>query len=125
MVLGSPGGPRIISATLETILNMIDYGMNAQEAVSAPRLHHQWLPDVLYVEPFALSADTEALLTRMGYRIQQQKPWGAVALIASAALAHMTPADAAADSVATHMPGSAVFLGANDPRRPGGAALAP
>jgi gamma-glutamyltranspeptidase/glutathione hydrolase len=125
MVLGSPGGPRIITATLETILNMIDYGMNAQEAVNAPRLHNQWLPDVLYVEPFALSADTEVLLTRMGYKIQQQKPWGAVALIASAALARTNPADAAADSVATHMPGSAVFLGANDPRRPGGAALAP
>jgi gamma-glutamyltranspeptidase/glutathione hydrolase len=125
MVLGSPGGPRIITATLETILNMIDYGMNAQEAVSAPRIHTQWLPDVLYVEPYALSADTEVLLMRMGYKIQQQKPWGAVALIASAALARMSPAEAAADSVATHMPGSAVFFGGNDPRRPGGAALAP
>ncbi len=125
MVLGSPGGPRIITATLETILNMIDYGMNAQEAVSAPRIHSQWLPDVLYVEPFALSADSEALLTQMGYQIQQQKPWGAVALIASAALVHTNPTAAAADSVATHAPGPAVFFGANDPRRPGGAALAP
>src|SRR5947209_20191495 len=54
-VLGSPGGSRIISAVLETLLNLIDYGMNAQEAVDAPRLHHQFLPDLLYVEPFVLS----------------------------------------------------------------------
>ena len=72
-----------------------------------------------------MSADTEVLLTRMGYKIQQQKPWGAVALIASAAMSRMNPADAPADSVVTHMPGPAVFFGANDPRRPGGAALAP
>jgi gamma-glutamyltranspeptidase / glutathione hydrolase len=125
MVVGSPGGPRIITATLETILNMIDYGMNAQEAVDAPRLHHQWLPDVLFVEPFALSADTQALLTQMGYHIQQQKPWGAVALIASAAISHASPAEAAADSVTTHTTARTMFFGANDPRRPGGAALAP
>jgi gamma-glutamyltranspeptidase/glutathione hydrolase len=125
MVLGSPGGPRIISATLETILNMIDYGMNAQEAVSAPRLHHQWLPDVLFAEPFALSPDTEALLEQMGYRVQQQKPWGAVELIASGSMTHADPAGSTADSVVGHLSGSAVFFGANDPRRPGGAALAP
>jgi gamma-glutamyltranspeptidase/glutathione hydrolase len=125
MVLGSPGGPRIITATLETILNMIDYGMNAQEAVSAPRLHNQWLPDVLFAEPYALSADTQTLLTRMGYHIKQQKPWGAVALIASATLARTTPSESAPDSVATHLPRGAEFFGANDPRRPGGAALAP
>jgi gamma-glutamyltranspeptidase/glutathione hydrolase len=125
MVLGSPGGPRIISATLETILNMIDYGMNAQEAVSAPRLHHQWLPDVLFAEPFALSPDTEALLERMGYRVQQQKPWGAVELIASGSMTHPDPAGSAADSIVGQSPGPAVFFGANDPRRPGGAALAP
>jgi gamma-glutamyltranspeptidase/glutathione hydrolase len=125
MVLGSPGGPRIITATLETILNVLDYGMNAQEAVSAPRLHHQWLPDVLYAEPFALSADTEALLERMGYYIQQQRPWGAVELIASGSLVRARPMDAAADAAAGHPPGPAVYFGANDPRRPGGAALAP
>jgi gamma-glutamyltranspeptidase/glutathione hydrolase len=125
MVLGSPGGPRIISATLETILNMVDYGMNAQEAVSAPRLHHQWLPDVLFAEPFALSPDTEAMLEQMGYHIQQQKPWGAVELIASGSIPHSGPARSPADSVAGHSSDLAVFFGANDPRRPGGAALAP
>jgi gamma-glutamyltranspeptidase/glutathione hydrolase len=125
MVVGSPGGPRIITATLETILNVIDYGMNAQEAVDAPRLHHQWLPDVLFVEPFALSPDTTALLDQMGYRIQEQKPWGAVALIASGKLGASRPAGAAADSVATRATEPNMFFGANDPRRPAGVALAP
>jgi gamma-glutamyltranspeptidase/glutathione hydrolase len=125
MVLGSPGGPRIITATLETILNMIDYGMNAQEAVDAPRLHHQWMPDALFAEPFALSPDTKALLEQMGYRIQEEKPWGAVALIASATLDRHQPAGAPADSVHGHETGVGVFFGANDSRRPAGVALAP
>jgi gamma-glutamyltranspeptidase/glutathione hydrolase len=125
MVLGSPGGPRIITATLETILNMIDYGMNAQEAVDAPRLHHQWMPDVLFAEPMALSPDTKALLEQMGYRIQEQKPWGAVALIASGMLNRRQPAGAPADSIETHETGRNTFFGANDSRRPAGVALAP
>ena len=58
MVLGSPGGARIITAVLETILNRIDHGMAPQEAVDAPRLHHQWLPDTLFAERRALSPDT-------------------------------------------------------------------
>ena len=108
LVAGSPGGPRIITATLEAILNVIDYGMNAQEAVDAPRLHHQWEPDVLYAERFALSPDTSAKLERMGYRIEEQRPWGAVALIAAGAAAPKR-----------------AYFGASDPRRPSGAALAP
>ena len=127
MVLGSPGGPRIITATLETILNMVDYGMNAQEATGAPRLHHQWLPDVLFAEPFALSADTKSLLGQMGYQIQQQKPrWGAVELIASGAFVHASLSEAATNSVVAHTSGQAVYFSRpNSPRRPGGAALAP
>jgi gamma-glutamyltranspeptidase/glutathione hydrolase len=124
MVLGSPGGSRIISAVLETILNMIDHGMNAQEAVDAPRLHMQWLPDVLYAEPFALSPDTKALLERMGYHIQVQAPWGAVGLIASGTLTPARPAPAA-DSVSSNDPKPGVYYGAIDARRPAGAALAP
>jgi gamma-glutamyltranspeptidase/glutathione hydrolase len=125
MVLGSPGGPRIITAIVETILNVIDYGMDAQEAVDAPRLHHQWLPDLLYAEPFALSPDTRALLEEMGYKIQDQPPSGAVALIASGALKSAKSTAAGADSVATHMPRADAFYGANDSRRPAGVALAP
>ena len=125
MVLGSPGGPRIITAIVETILNMIDYGMDAQQAVDAPRLHHQWLPDVLYAEPFALSPDTRALLEQMGYHIRPQRPSGAVALIASGALESGTAAAGGADSVATHKSRPDAFYGANDSRRPAGVALAP
>jgi gamma-glutamyltranspeptidase/glutathione hydrolase len=124
MVVGSPGGPRIITATLETILNVIEYGMNAQQAVDAPRLHHQWQPDVLFAEPFALSPDSRALLERMGYRIQEQRPWGAVALIA-AADAGKEPAGAPADSALPHAAPGGTFEGAEDTRRPAGAALAP
>jgi gamma-glutamyltranspeptidase / glutathione hydrolase len=125
MVLGSPGGPRIITAIVETIVNMIDYRMNAQEAVDAPRLHHQWLPDVLFAEPYALSPDTKLLLEQMGYHVQEQKPSGAVALIASGVLAEPFSSPSGADTVATHAPGPDVFYGANDSRRPAGVALAP
>ena len=59
----------------ETALNILDYGMTPQEAVDAPRLHHQWLPDELLVERFALSPDTQALLQSMGYRISEQSAW--------------------------------------------------
>ena len=125
MVVGSPGGPRIISATLEAILNVLDYGMNAQEAVDAPRLHHQWLPDVLFAEPFALSSDTAALLDQMSYRMQEQKPWGAVALITSGMVTGAKAMGSAADSSAAGEARANRFYGANDPRRPAGAALAP
>jgi gamma-glutamyltranspeptidase/glutathione hydrolase len=104
LVLGSPGGSRIITITLETALNIIDYGMQPQEAVDAPRVHHQWLPDVIEAEPFALSPDTAALLRGMGYTIREVKPWGAAEIIM---------VDAARE----------VLLGASDVRRPGGAAI--
>ena len=60
MVTGSPGGRTIINTVLMTILNVVDFGMNAQEAVDAGRIHHQWLPDRLSVERFGFSADTIA-----------------------------------------------------------------
>jgi gamma-glutamyltranspeptidase / glutathione hydrolase len=124
MVVGSPGGPRIVTATLETMLNVIEYGMNAQEAVDAPRLHHQWQPDVLFAEPYALSPDTWVLLERMGYRIVEQRPWGAVALIAAAGTSKER-SGAPAVSVLSHAAPPGAFDGAADPRRPAGAALAP
>jgi gamma-glutamyltranspeptidase/glutathione hydrolase len=125
MVLGSPGGPRIITAIVQTILNMVDYDMDAQEAVDAPRLHHQWMPDLLFAEPFALSPDTRALLEEMGYRIQDQRPSGAVALIASGAMGGRKFMSVGADTVATHAPMPDVYYGANDSRRPAGVAVAP
>ncbi len=123
MVLGTPGGPAIITAVVQTILNMVDYGMDAQAAVDAPRLHEQWLPDMLFAEPFALSPDTAVLLEQMGYRIQERRPWGAVALIAGGAEATTGPA--VADSIATHKAVFGAYYGANDSRRPAGVALAP
>jgi gamma-glutamyltranspeptidase/glutathione hydrolase len=83
------------------------------------------MPDVLYAEPFAISPDTRPLLEQMGYHIQQQKPSGAVALIASGTLGGPKSIALGADSVATHAPQPDVFYGANDSRRPAGVALAP
>jgi gamma-glutamyltranspeptidase/glutathione hydrolase len=68
MVLGAPGGPRIITAVLQVLLNVIDFHMNIQDAVDAPRFHHQWKPDKLYLEP-GISPDTVALLEDMGHQV--------------------------------------------------------
>jgi gamma-glutamyltranspeptidase / glutathione hydrolase len=80
MVLGSPGGPRIISSVLEVIENVLDFGMSIQDAVDWPRFHHQWLPDTLYLEP-GISPDTEALLRSRGYATGRLESMGAVAAI--------------------------------------------
>ena len=69
MILGTPGGSRIITAVLQTLINVIDFDMNIQEAVDAPRFHHQWLPDQIFVEPNAISNDTSRLLSDWGYEI--------------------------------------------------------
>jgi gamma-glutamyltranspeptidase/glutathione hydrolase len=125
LVLGSPGGARIISIVLETALNVLDYGMAPQDAVDAPRLHHQWEPDTLFAEPFALSPDTKALLAGMGYRIVEQSPWGAAEMIAVGPdwpVADV-PASSGNDSVAVHAMRPGSFYGANDARRPAGAAI--
>jgi gamma-glutamyltranspeptidase/glutathione hydrolase len=70
MVTGSPGGRTIINTVLETILDVVDFGMNAQEAVDAPRFHHQWLPDRIQYERFGFSPDTVAQLERRGHTLQ-------------------------------------------------------
>jgi gamma-glutamyltranspeptidase/glutathione hydrolase len=78
MVIGSPGGRTIINTVLLTTLNVVDFGMNIQEAIDAPRFHHQWLPDVLRYERYGLSPDTLALLTRMGHAVRESEhPQGA------------------------------------------------
>jgi len=78
LVVGSPGGPRIITSTLQTIINVIDHGMNISQAVYAPRVHMQWLPDELRVEAFGLSPDTSELLKTMGYNLSVQPDMGDV-----------------------------------------------
>ena len=69
-VVGSPGGRTIINTVLQVVLNLADGGMGIQDAVNAPRFHHQWLPDVVSVESNGLSAATVAALERMGHRIR-------------------------------------------------------
>ncbi|MCU0227225.1 MAG: gamma-glutamyltransferase [Bryobacterales bacterium] len=68
MVVGSPGGGRIINAVFQAILNVVDFQMNAQDAVDAPRIHHQWQPDKLYVQE-GVSPDTRVLLKAMGHDV--------------------------------------------------------
>ena len=69
LVTGSPGGRSIINTVLQTIVNVIDFGMNVQEAVDAPRFNHQWLPDRISYERYGLSPDTIALLESRGHRV--------------------------------------------------------
>jgi gamma-glutamyltranspeptidase/glutathione hydrolase len=125
LVLGSPGGARIITITLEAALNILDYNMAPQEAVDAPRLHHQWLPDEIFAEPFALSPDTQALLQAMGYRITEQTPWGATELIevAPPQVAGEHAASSGNDAAASGTLRPGWYYGANDARRPAGAAI--
>ena len=124
VVLGSPGGPRIITIILETALNILDFGMTPQEAVDGPHLHHQWQPDEVVMERSALSADTQARLRDMGYRIREQNRWGATELIevgspqAEAGKVPLRP-----DGEATRTARSESYYGASDTRRPAGAAI--
>ncbi|HEY8906820.1 MAG TPA: gamma-glutamyltransferase, partial [Rhodoferax sp.] len=112
MVLGTPGGSRIITAVLLTLLNTIDYGMTVQEAVDAPRFHQQWLPDVTYVENFALSPDTRKLLEAHGQKLGPAQPAN-----------HMTAILIGAPALGGKPVGQNLFYGANDPRRNTGLAL--
>jgi gamma-glutamyltranspeptidase/glutathione hydrolase len=125
LVVGTPGGSRITTVVLQIIVNVIDYGMNIQEAVDAPRFHQQWRPEATEVEEFALSPDTRKLLLAMGHKFAGPQPdnHAAAILIGAPRLseppghverAHRGgPAQAAEDR----------FFGANDPRRGIGLAL--
>ena len=74
LVLGSPGGPRIITTVANILMGVVDYGMNIQEAVDAPRFHHQWLPDMVYLEK-GFSPDTIKLLQQMGHKVTVEDYW--------------------------------------------------
>jgi gamma-glutamyltranspeptidase/glutathione hydrolase len=103
LVLGSPGGGRIITAVLQVIVNVIDHGMPLQEAVDRPRFHHQWQPDRVLYELRAFPADVQDNLTSRGHTLEQSsEPLGNVNVIGTAA--------------------DGVWLGAADPRREGAAA---
>ena len=74
--VGSPGGPTIINTVLDVITNVIDYGMNIQQAIDAPRIHHQWLPDELVSEPYGLSGDTQKALLARGHKLAKPRYLG-------------------------------------------------
>ena len=76
MVIGSPDGSRIITITLEAMLNVIDHKMNIQQAINYPRIHQQWMPDVVYLEKGALTPQVEKELAAQGYKFQDDVPWG-------------------------------------------------
>lgn len=125
LVLGSPGGSRIISITLQTALNIIDHGMPPQEAVNAPRIHHQWLPDEVYYEQRGVSKDTLALLDKMGYKMVEQTPWGAAELIMVAIPegAGVSAKSSGNDSAVSGKVREGFIYGSNDVRRPAGSAV--
>jgi gamma-glutamyltranspeptidase/glutathione hydrolase len=111
MVVGTPGGSRIITAVLQTMINAIDYDMNAQEAVDMPRIHQQWLPDLTNVEDFALSPDTRKILEGMGHKFGPPQPANHLAVII-----------VGAPSLNGKPVGNNRYYGANDPRRNSGLA---
>ncbi|HEY2971575.1 MAG TPA: gamma-glutamyltransferase [Pyrinomonadaceae bacterium] len=74
--IGSPGGPTIINTALCVITNIIDYGMNIQEAIDFPRIHHQWQPDELVFEPYGLSGDTQKALVSLGHKLARPRYLG-------------------------------------------------
>ena len=112
LVVGTPGGSRIITAVAHTIINVIDYGMNVQEAVDAPRFHQQWQPSATGVEPRAFSPDTRRILEGMGHVFVDSRPANHVAAILIGA-----------PSLGGEPVGRNRFYGANDPRRNSGLAL--
>ena len=111
LVVGTPGGSRIITAVLLSILNVVDYGMTVQEAIDAPRFHQQWLPEATSLERFALSPDTRGILESMGHKFVDQSPAN-----------HLTVILVGAPSLGGKPVGANRFYGANDPRGDSGLA---
>ncbi|RMD95111.1 MAG: gamma-glutamyltransferase [Calditrichaeota bacterium] len=104
LVIGSPGGRTIINTVLQTILNVVDFGMNIFEAIDAPRFHHQWLPDVIKIETWGVSKDTVEKLKAMGHRIAWRSTQGrAMGILID--------------------PETGLLMGAADPRSPNRAAV--
>ena len=104
MVTGSPGGSRIITIALETVLNVFDFGMNVQQAVDAPRIHMQWLPDETQYEPHAFTAPVMNALRGEGYAFREVPFWGSAQAIVVD-------------------PKTGMLYGGTDRRHPAGAAL--
>jgi gamma-glutamyltranspeptidase/glutathione hydrolase len=103
LVFGTPGGSRIITTVLQVALNVMTHDMNVAQAVNSPRIHHQWLPEVLMIED-GFGADTKALLKKKGYRLYPSRTMGSVQAI---------------------LMKDGYFYGAADPRRPSAGAVSP
>ncbi|HEV2441720.1 MAG TPA: gamma-glutamyltransferase [Steroidobacteraceae bacterium] len=103
LLTGSPGDATIISTTLQSILNVVDYGMNVQQAVNAPRMHQQWYPQKVWIEDGMLSPESQQQLERMGYAFRTINGMGA-------------------DEAILIDPRTGMLEGANDRRRPAGLA---
>lgn len=104
LVTGSPGGPTIINTVLQVISNVVDHGMPAAQAVEAPRIHHQWMPDLLTHERYGMSADTVTELRARGHQIKERSSYeGAY------------QGDAATIAIDSE---NGIQQGAADPRRP-------
>ena len=71
LVVGAAGGRKIPGTVLQIVLDVVDFGMNVQEAIDAPRINHQWLPDVIQYEAFGLSADTAEALRARGHQVEE------------------------------------------------------
>jgi len=107
LLIGSPGGRTIINTVLQVIVNVIDFEMDVADAIAAPRIHHQWLPNVLRIEKFGTTKDTQRLLEMMGHRVQ---------------FTYSTRGQGSAMGIMID-PKTGLRLGAADPRAPDGAAV--
>ncbi len=107
LLIGSPGGRTIINTVLQVVVNVIDFDMDIADAIAAPRIHHQWLPNVLRIEKFGTTKDTQRLLEMMGHRVQ---------------IGYSTRGQGSAMGIMIH-PQTGLRLGAADPRAPDGAAV--
>ncbi len=118
-VLGTPGGSRIPTGVVQVLINLIDYRMNLQEAIDAPRLHQQWLPDVTYYERFGLSAETLAALKAKGHALTERRHGNHIAAIVTGGAKITGLPPEVEDDEGVPIPPAALF-GAIDPRLPMG-----
>ncbi len=105
LVVGTPGGSHIITTVLQVILNVVDYGMDVQQATDAPRFHQQWMPESTAYEPYTFSADTLRVLESMGHTLLVQRPQNHIAAIL-----------VGAPALGAKPVGANRYYGANDPR---------
>ena len=116
LVVGSPGGGRIITAVFETILNVVDHQMGIAEAVAAPRVHHQWQPDVLFAERGALAADVAEALRALGWTVEQDGYWSRVDAVLVSCNASEARTDPSGLAVTESLGAGCELLGGADPR---------